>query len=248
MSIDMRVDGSVAIITMNRPERKNAFTREQYDALGSALGRINDDQSLHVAVLTGAGTAFSSGQDLKEMAEMATAVASGDSHAGGSTGAGGFTVLLDALEAFEKPLIAAVNGVAVGIGMTLLPYCDIVLVAESARMRVPFSELGVPPEAASSVLFADRVGWQRAAELLLTSRWIDAQEAVEIGMALRAVPDEHVLTAAIEMAQNIASKSPYSTRVIKQLMVAGRGTRTAEARAREEALFASLFRAGGFSS
>lgn len=248
MSIDIHHDGAVAIITMNRPERKNAFTREQYDALGSALAAIDADDSMRVVVLTGAGAAFSSGQDLKEMAEMATAVAGGDSTAGGSTGAGGFTVLLDALETFEKPLIAAVNGVAVGIGMTLLPYCDIVLIAESARMRVPFSELGVPPEAASSVLFADRVGWQRAAELLLTSRWVDAHEAVEIGMALRMVPDEEIMTAALALAQEIAAKSPYSTRVIKQLMVAGRGTRTADARAREEKLFTALFRSGGFGS
>ncbi|NDD98594.1 MAG: enoyl-CoA hydratase/isomerase family protein, partial [Actinobacteria bacterium] len=197
MSIDLRIDGAVAVITMNRPERKNAFTREQYDALGSTLARIDSDDNVRVAVLTGAGAAFSSGQDLKEMAELATAVAGGNTSAGGSTGAGGFTVLLDALETFGKPLIAAVNGVAVGIGMTLLPFCDIVMVARSARMRVPFSELGVPPEAASSVLFADRVGWQRAAELLLTSRWIDADEAVAIGMALRVEPDESLIDATM---------------------------------------------------
>ena len=246
MSIDLHIDGAVAVLTMNRPERKNAFTREQYDALGGALAHIEANDDLRVAVLTGAGSAFSSGQDLKEMTEMATAVANGDTNAGGSTGAGGFTVLLDALETFQKPLIAAVNGVAVGIGMTLLPYCDIVLIAQSARMRVPFSDLGVPPEAASSVLFADRVGWQRAAELLLTSRWVDASEAVDIGMALKVVPDDQILSAALELAQDIAAKSPYSTRVIKQLMLAGRGTRTSEARAREEKLFAELFRGGGF--
>lgn len=246
MSIDLTIDGAVAVITMNRPERKNAFDRAQYDALGVVLGRIDADENVRVAVLTGAGAAFSSGQDLKEMAEMATAVAAGDTNAGGSTGAGGFTVLLDALESFGKPLIAAVNGVAVGIGMTLLPYCDIVLVASSARMRVPFSELGVPPEAASSVLFADRVGWQRAAELLLTSRWIDADEAVKIGMALRVEPDETLMTSALSLAHDIASKSAYSTRVIKRLMVDGRGDRTREARAREEALFAALFKGGGF--
>jgi len=246
MSIDLTIDGAVAVITMNRPERKNAFTREQYDALGATLARVDADDELRVVVLTGAGAAFSSGQDLKEMAEMASAVAGGDSSAGGSTGAGGFTVLLDALESFGKPLIAAVNGVAVGIGMTLLPYCDIVLVARSARMRVPFSELGVPPEAASSVLFADRVGWQRAAELLLTSRWIDADEAVSIGMALRVEDDEALMGSAMTLAHEIASKSAYSTRVIKRLMVAGRGERTREARSREEALFAALFKGGGF--
>ncbi|MFN5605948.1 MAG: enoyl-CoA hydratase/isomerase family protein, partial [Actinomycetes bacterium] len=133
-----------------------------------------------------------------------------------------------------------------GIGMTMLPFCDIVLMARSARMRVPFSELGVPPEAASSVLFADRVGWQRAAELLLTSRWIDADEAVSIGMALRAEDDESLMDATMTLAHEIASKSAYSTRGIKQLMVAGRGDRTRDARAREEALFAALFKGGGF--
>lgn len=247
MSIDLTIDEGVALITMNRPERKNAFTRDQYDALGSALDRVDANDDIRVAILTGAGSAFSSGQDLKEMALLATAVAEGETNAAGGNGAGGFTVLLDALERFGKPLIAAVNGVAVGIGMTLLPYCDIVLLARSARMRVPFSELGVPPEAASSVLFADRVGWQRAAELLLTSRWIDADEAVSIGMALSIVDDDALMDAATEMARDIASKSAYSTKVIKRLMVAGRGDRTRDARAREEALFAALFARGGFN-
>jgi len=245
MSIDLEKLDGIGIITINRPERKNAFTRSQYEDLASALRDIDADDSVHVAILTGAGGAFSSGQDLKEMAEMATAVASGTP---ASTQPGGFTVLLDGLETFSKPLIAAVNGVAVGIGMTLLPFCDIVLIDETARMRVPFSELGVPPEAASSILFADQIGWQRAAEILLTARWIEAPEAVEIGLALRTAPQGEVLAHAIELAKTIASKSAYSTRVIKQLMVAGRGGRIKEARAREEALFAELFRTRGFSS
>ncbi len=245
MSIDLeRLDG-IGIITINRPERKNAFTRSQYEDLASVLQEIDADDSVHVAILTGAGGAFSSGQDLKEMAEMATAVASGGP---ASSQPGGFTVLLDGLETFSKPLIAAVNGVAVGIGMTLLPFCDIVLIDETARMRVPFSELGVPPEAASSILFADHIGWQRAAEILFTARWIEAPEAVEIGLALRTAPQGEVLAHAVELAKTIASKSAYSTRVIKQLMVAGRGGRIKEARAREEALFAELFRSRGFSS
>lgn len=243
MSIEMEINDGVAVITMNRPERKNAFTREQYELLASALENADTNDDVRVVVLTGAGAAFSSGQDLKEMMELASGVASGSPT---TSKAGGFTVLLDALEVFSKPLIAAVNGVAVGIGMTLLPFCDLVLIDETARMRVPFSELGVPPEAASSVLFADRIGWQRAAELLLTARWVDAHEAVEIGLALRMTPVGEALTQAHELATTIAGKSAYSTKVIKQLMVAGRGTRTQEARAREEALFADLFRSGGF--
>ena len=243
MSVEVEINEGVAVITMNRPERKNAFTREQYELLAGALNNADTNDEVRVVVLTGAGAAFSSGQDLKEMMEIASGVESG---ATTTSKAGGFTVLLDALEVFSKPLIAAVNGVAVGIGMTLLPFCDIVLIDETARMRVPFSELGVPPEAASSVLFADRIGWQRAAELLLTARWVDATEAVEIGLGLRTTPAGEALSQARELATTIASKSAYSTRVIKQLMVAGRGTRTQEARAREEALFADLFRSGGF--
>jgi enoyl-CoA hydratase/carnithine racemase len=243
MSIEMEINDGVAVIIMNRPERKNAFTREQYELLAGALKNADTNDDVRVVVLTGAGAAFSSGQDLKEMMELASGVASGSPT---TSKAGGFTVLLDALEVFTKPLIAAVNGVAVGIGMTLLPFCDIVLIDETARMRVPFSELGVPPEAASSVLFADRIGWQRAAELLLTARWVEATEAVAIGLALRTTPAGEALSQSRELATTIASKSGYSTRVIKQLMVAGRGTRTQEARAREEALFADLFRSGGF--
>ena len=243
MSVEIEINDGVAVITMNRPERKNAFTREQYELLAGALNNADTNDDVRVVVLTGAGAAFSSGQDLKEMMELASGVASGSPT---TSKAGGFTVLLDALEIFSKPLIAAVNGVAVGIGMTLLPFCDLVLIDETARMRVPFSELGVPPEAASSVLFADRIGWQRAAELLLTARWVDATEAVEIGLALRTTPAGEVLSQARDLATTIASKSAYSTRVIKQLMVAGRGTRTQEARSREEALFADLFRSGGF--
>ncbi len=247
MSVDLALDGAVAIITLNRPERKNAFTREQYDAFAAHLDSIAGRSDVHVAVVTGAGGSFSSGQDLKEMAELATAASSRSSDATDSSGTGtGFTVLLDALQRFPKPLLAAVEGVAVGIGMTLLPYCDIVVVAESARMRVPFSELGVPPEAGSSALLADLMGWQRAAEILLTSRWVSSSEAVDFGLALEKVGDGRALERATEIARTIADKSPYSTGVIKRLMVAARGSRGIEARAREEALFTELFRGGGY--
>jgi enoyl-CoA hydratase/carnithine racemase len=246
MSVDLVLDGAVAVITLNRPERKNAFTRDQYDAFAARLDDIAGRDDVRVAIVTGAGGSFSSGQDLKEMAELATAVA-GSSEQSDPSGTGtGFTVLLDALQRFPKPLLAAVEGVAVGIGLTLLPYCDIVVVAESARMRVPFSELGVPPEAASSALLVDLVGWQRAAEILLTSRWVSSDQAVEYGLALEKSADGHALEHTLGIAHTIAEKSAYSTTVIKQLMVAARGTRSHDARAREEALFAELFRGGGF--
>lgn len=247
MSVDVTIAGGVATVVMNRPERKNAFDRAQYDALAATLAALDTDDSVRVAILTGAGGAFSSGQDLKEMTELAQQASSG-TISNSSTAPSGFTVLLDALEVFSKPLIAAVNGVAVGIGMTLLPFCDLVLVAASARMRMPFSDLGVPPEAASSVTLPDLIGWQRAADLLLTARWVEADEAVELGLALRVVPDAELMSEAHALAATIAAKSPYATRVVKETMVAGRGSRIREARAREEKLYASLFRSGGFGS
>ena len=253
MTIRVECSDGVAVAVIDRPERKNAFDREHYDALGGALDRLADDGETRVVIVTGAGGAFSAGQDLKEMAELAASVAQRSVDPASTTksesnneASSGFTVLLDALERFPLPLVAAVDGVAVGIGMTLLPWCDIVVVGRATRMRVPFTELGVPPEAGSSLLFAERMGWQRAAELLLTSRWIDADEAVRIGLALRSCPDASVLSEAVDLARDIASKSPYSTRVIKELMVAGRGARAIDARAREETLFAALFRGGGY--
>jgi len=251
MTIRVECSDGVAVAVIDRPERKNAFDREHYDALGGALDRLADDGETRVVIVTGAGGAFSAGQDLKEMAELAASVAHRSVDPASTTksesnneASSGFTVLLDALERFPLPLVAAVDGVAVGIGMTLLPWCDIVVVGRATRMRVPFTELGVPPEAGSSLLFAERMGWQRAAELLLTSRWIDADEAVRYGLALESCDDP--LARAREIAARIASLSPYSTRAVKTLMAAARRDAARTARAREESMFAELFRGGGY--
>ena len=231
MTVDISLHDGVALIVMNRPERKNAFNREQYEGVAAALRDVDADGTVRCAVVTGAGGSFSSGQDLKEMAELAA----------GTGGGSGFPILLDALETFGKPLLAAVSGVAVGIGMTMLPYFDLVIVGVSTRMRVPFSELGVPPEAASSVTFPATMGRQRAAELLYTSRWIDATEAVDHGLALRVVPDEVVLEKTLALAAEIAGKNAFATSVMRRLMMDGRVDELRAARVREEALFKKLF-------
>lgn len=229
-------EGAVRLLRIDRGSRKNAFDQAQYHALADALVAAAGDDSIHVVVVTGTGDAFSAGQDLAEMAELAAGTAAGP--------ADGFPALLGALESFPKPLIAAVNGVAVGLGMTMLPHCDIVLVADTARLRVPFSEMGVPPEAGSSVLFADAMGWQQAAELLFTSRWISAGEAVQMGLALRVVPAAELAAAAAELAASIAARSPWAVQTAKRLLIEARGTRVQDARRREDAAFAELFRAG----
>jgi enoyl-CoA hydratase/carnithine racemase len=225
---------TVRLLTLDRPEALNAFDSPLYRATGAALDTARADDAVSVVVLTGAGRAFSAGQDLGEMARLAA----------GEDVESGFPVLLEALQAFDKPLVAAVNGVAVGIGFTLLPHCDLVLAAESARFRTPFAELGVPPEAASSYLFPARMGWQRAAEVLFTSPWLSAGEAVAAGIALRVVPDDRVVDEALALAGRIAAAPLPALRAIKATMLAGRADAVAAARAREEAAFARLLNLG----
>lgn len=226
----------VRTLTLDRPQAKNAFNQELYGALGEALSEALADDDVHVIVITGNGTAFSAGQDLKEMAAMA---------AGEHSGSGaGFNSVLEPLERATKPVIAAVNGAAVGIGMTMLLHCDIVLIAESARMRVPFSELGVPPEAGSSALLPERIGWQAAAELFFTSKWLTASEAVQLGIALRTVADHDLLSEAGALATKIASANPWSIQRTKRLLLEARGTWAVEARHRESAAFGELFARG----
>jgi enoyl-CoA hydratase/carnithine racemase len=223
----------VRIVTFNRPEVRNAFDRTLYSAAGEALRQAGLDDHVHVVVLTGTDPAFSAGQDLKEMAVLA-------SGSGGHDAAKGFRGFMDALCEFDKPLLAAVNGVAVGLGFTMLAHCDIVIVSELARMRVPFAELGVPAEAASSYLFPARMGTQRAAEILFTGRWVTAEEAVGLGIAFRMVAADALMTETLEFADRIAAGSPLALRSIKMLMRAHEAPFVAAARTREDEAYARL--------
>jgi enoyl-CoA hydratase/carnithine racemase len=219
---------AVLLLTMNRPERRNAFNHQLYRALSQALQEARADDDVHVVVVTGSGTSFSAGQDFSEMTDAPPADA----------GPHGFQTLLDELCGFDKPLIAAVNGVAVGLGMTMLLHCDLVYVADSARMRCPFVTLGVVPEAASSYLLPATIGFQRAAEALYTAEWIDAARAVALGIAARALPDAELLDTALARAREIAAHPPRAVRHTKQLLLATRADAVRAARAREDAAFA----------
>jgi enoyl-CoA hydratase/carnithine racemase len=230
--VDVEDDQGVRLVAFDRPEVLNAFDTAMYEATSAALTAALDDEGVRAVVLCGRGRAFTSGQDLNEMAALATGAASAGL---------GFPGLLDVVVCFDKPLLAAVHGVAVGLGCTLLGHVDLVLVEEGTRLRTPFAELGVPPEAASSWLLPERMGWQRAAALLLASEWIDASEAVEAGLALRVCPPGKVLDETLALARRIASFPPDATRGIKRLMTAARRPDVEAARAREEAAFASLF-------
>jgi enoyl-CoA hydratase/carnithine racemase len=226
----------VRVVAFNRPDVRNAFDTAMYEEVTGALRAADDDlDGIGAVVLTGRGTAFTSGQDLAEMAAIATGTA--------VAGAGqGFMGLLECVNELSVPLLAAVNGVAVGLGFTMLAHCDLVLVDTRARLRVPFAELGVPPEAASSVLFPAAMGWQQAARVLLTSDWVSAQELVELGLALRACPPNTVLDETVALAARIAAHPRGATRATTSLLRGARRDAVAEANRREQAAFASLLR------
>ncbi len=223
----------VRVVAFNRPEVRNAFDTTMYREVAAALRDADGDETIGAVVLTGRGTAFTSGQDLAEMA----AIASGTAVEGSGQG---FMGLLECLCDMSVPLLAAVNGVAVGLGFTMLAHCDIVLVDAGARLRVPFAELGVPAEAASSLLFPAAMGWQQAARVLLTSDWVGAGELVELGLALGVCAPGTVLPETVALAARIAVHPRAATRAITSLMRAARHDAVAEANRREQASFASL--------
>ena len=211
------VHDGVAVLTMNRPARRNAFNDQQYDELRAALAGMQADDTIRVVVITGAPGAFSAGQDISEMGSGRK-----------------FTPFVDQLAAFDKPLLAAVNGVAVGIGVTMLPHCDVVYVAQSARLRVPFVALGLVPEAGSSLLLQLVMGPQRAAEALLTAKWLSADEAVAAGLAMRVVADDELRSATMLTARAMATHSLAALRETKRLLLATRCDALRAARARED--------------
>ncbi len=227
------VASGVRLVAFNRPEVRNAFDAAMYREVTDALRAGDADESVGAVVLTGRGGAFTSGQDLAEMAAIATGAA--------VEGAGqGFMGLLECILDVSVPLLAAVNGAAVGLGFTMLAHCDLVLVDARARLRVPFAELGVPAEAASSYLFPATLGWQQAARILLTSDWVDADELVALGLALRSCAPGTVLDETVALAARIATHPRPATRAIVGLMRAARRDAVLEANRREQAAFGRL--------
>jgi enoyl-CoA hydratase/carnithine racemase len=221
--------GGVLRLTLNRPAQRNAFNSVQWRDLRAALADARASDSVRAVVLTGAGGAFSAGQDLSEMAQSTTAPQPGGAHP--------FGAFIDELCAFDKPLVAAVNGVAVGIGLTILLHCDFVYVAEGARLRAPFVTLGVVPEAASSYLLPLVIGWRGTQELLFGDGWLDAKRAVELGLANRVCAPGELHAIADAKAAELAALPPESLRHTKRLLLATRDAEVRAARAREDDAF-----------
>jgi len=205
------VSDGVALVTLNRPDAMNAWTPQLSDELSVAMGAADADDSVRAVVVTGAGKAFCAGADLS----------------GGESGFLGGRPGEDTRPRrmphhVRKPVIAAINGHAVGVGITYPMLCDIRIASETAKIQYAMVRRGILPELGSHALLPRVVGFSRAADLLLTGRMILGAEAAELGLVSRALPADQVLPAALEMARDIAvNVAPVSAAVAKQMMWQG---------------------------
>jgi enoyl-CoA hydratase/carnithine racemase len=198
-------------IRFNRPEKKNALTRAMYDGVAAAFEAADHDPAIRVIVLTGTGDTFTSGNDIKDFQQRAAQR--------NSTTASAF---LTALSTLQKPLIAAVNGAAIGVGTTMLAHCDLIVAARSARFVMPFTRLGLVPEAGSSLLFPQLLGHQRASAMLLLGDALDAEAALAAGFVYQVVDDADLLPTARALAGRLAALPPAAVRQTKHLMRRGK--------------------------
>jgi enoyl-CoA hydratase/carnithine racemase len=200
-------DGSILTIQLNRPAKKNAMTSRMYIAMADALHDAASDDQTRVVLWHGAGNSFTAGNDLEEF--MKNPPGPGESPQ---------ARLINALINFEKPLVAVVQGVAIGGGTTMLAHCDFVYAGESAKFQLPFVNLGLVPEFGSSYLLPLRFGYVRAAELVLLGQPFDASRAAELGLVTQVVPDQRLLVTATETARKLAEKPTGALQACKRLM------------------------------
>jgi enoyl-CoA hydratase/carnithine racemase len=211
MTVEIERDGGVLVATLNRPEKKNALTGAMYRALREALVAASADEAIGAVLLTGAGGAFCAGNDIGDF--LAENQRQGE---GARTSAGG--EYIRTLARFDKPLIAAVEGAAVGIGTTMCLHCDLVYAAPSARFAMPFVNLGLAPEAGSSLLAPRRFGLGVASELLLLGEAVDAARAREIGLVNAVVAAEALRSHALGKAKALAAKPRAALLASRRLM------------------------------
>jgi enoyl-CoA hydratase/carnithine racemase len=200
-------DGAIVTLAIARPARRNALTWEMYDALDAALAQAEADETVRVVVVRGTEDAFSAGNDLEDF--LLRPPSGHDAPV---------FRFLERVAGAAKPLVAAVNGPAVGIGTTLLLHCDLVFAGEGARFALPFVKLGLVPEFASSYLLPLVAGMSRARELLLLGEPFDARAAFEAGIVTRVVPDAEVQARAAEAAARLAALPPEAVRATKALL------------------------------
>lgn len=230
--IQISRDGGVQLIRINRPDKKNALTRPMYDVMTAALqqGEASDDVAVHM--ITGTGGIFTAGNDISDFAKRAT-----DLNA--VSGASGF---IGTLPQLKKPLVAAVDGLAIGVGVTMLFHCDLVYASPAASFRTPFLDLGLVMEAASSLTAPRIMGHQRAFELLCLGEAYSADDGYRAGFVNKVVPAATLEVEAMKAAQRLAAKPPGALAAARRLL---KGTTESEALARmkeEGQVFGELMR------
>ena len=209
--------GEVALLTLNRPDRLNAWTPSMASEQAAAIGEANEDQNVGAIVMTGAGRGFCAGADMRDTFKTRL---DGVDPGGDSEESGGMPRDVDwvSLMRESKPLIAAVNGPAVGIGMIMILPFDVIVASERAKFGMLFIKVGLVPELASTRLLAQRIGFGRASEMCLTGRLCDGAEAHRMGLADRLTPAEELLDSALDLAGEIASNPHPQLRMIKRLL------------------------------
>ncbi len=214
-------------ITLNRPSRKNAMTAAMYLTLAGILQDADRDEAVRAVLWHGAGDSFCAGNDIQDFLENPP-----------QAGVSPQQRLTEAFIAFQKPLVAAVHGAAVGGGTTMLTHCDVVYAGESARFQLPFVNLALVPEFGSSFSIPERVGYLRAAELFLLAQRFDAARAAELGLVTRVLPDADLLATATATAMDLAAKPADALRATKRLLKQASMPALGEAAAAESTEFA----------
>src|SRR6267154_4054694 len=199
--------GSILRVQLNRPAKKNAMTSAMYVTIADSLNAAAKDDDIRVVLWHGAGDSFCAGNDVEDF--MRNPPGPGESPQ---------ARLIGALINFEKPVVAAVHGAAIGGGTTMLTHCDFVYAGESAKFQMPFVNLALVPEFGSSCTIPARAGYLRAAELILTGQSFDSRRAVELGLVTRVVPNQELLAIATDTAQKLAQKAPAALQACKRLM------------------------------
>ncbi len=224
----------IATITLNRPDKLNAYTTQMGDEVVDAFARVRADDEVRVAILTGAGRGFCAGVDLEHL----KAHQAGGNALAGSPKLGEEDFLkklpLDLLE-FEKPVIAAINGHAIGVGVTMVLPCDVRIASAGAKIGITFAKLGILPGLGSTHLLPRLIGQAKALELVLTARVFRAEEAAEIGLVNKVVPAEELMQAARDMALQMAEIAPEVLAHAKRAIHFGAGATMREAMENERA-------------
>ena len=218
-------EGGIVVLTLNQPESRNPISGEDMiDALVDALDQLNADPSVRCAILTAAGTAFSSGGNVKAMADALDSRATAPTDTRGYYKSGIQRIPL-AFERLDVPIIAAVNGPAIGAGCDLACMCDIRIAAESARFAESFVKVGIVPGDGGAWLLPRVVGYSKASEMAFTGDMLSAAEALACGLVSRVVPDAELMDAAMALAGRIAANPSKAVRMTKRLIREGRHTR-----------------------